>query len=771
MAENDSESLIDAFVNVRADTKQAEKDILWFESFIKQHVEKPATVSVKADDSIKRTASELDSTADAADRASKAVSGVGDATSGIDDLFNRIHRMRGEIDHATKSQERFNKTAASASSGGGMLGGLRRGAGRFIGGAVGMASAPLIGAAGLAGTLTGQAQNMFGRFAAGGAVAGAGVRLAGGGMPASIGGALGGGVGNAIGGLAGPGAGRVAGAALGTAGAIAGKVIGDGIGEIQDARKNEAMMTRILGDAKQAKELFKELSAIDLKVPISMPQLADSAKTLALAGFEASEIPKKMQVIMDAASASTEGLAGGTDRIVAMLSRIKGQGQVMGQELMQLQRMGLPIADIMKAQFGKTIQEVAKATREGTLESGKVIDGILAGLNAKFAGAVSEEINTIGGQIELLKAKYSAFSATIAEPVFDPLLDGLKHLNTALESPGFQEFIKNITRAVAATMEMVRALKQLSDQSGATDTALGAAVDTSGYAADAWVATTEVITGVGSIIEDETKMGGLESWKNFLFDNQYGRRDSRQVEKGVGPMLDEAGNDMRYVLTPEQRAAARKIQRANEFTAVGQSAVSGVMGGLGMMGGVAGDLMGQAGTAFSNATGISSVADARKMASAAALEAEKLNNKESVARRVAREKADRDDADGSRQNAARKMLGDRQAEIAKDIADPRLKEAFLGSKFDIEMKRDKETGRMEPVAELKEAFKDMRGSTQTSGLDGLNRMMQGQVDAANDRKMQQDQKTLLEKIVTKLQEQINLEVKAPGDGAAVIAPG
>jgi hypothetical protein len=95
-----------------------------------------------------------------------------------------------------------------------------------------------------------------------------------------------------------------------------------------------------------------------------------------------------------------------------------------------------------------------------------------------------------------------------------------------------------------------------------------------------------------------------------------------------------------------------------------------------------------------------------------------------------------------------------------------------GSKFGVSMKRG-EDGQMMPTVALKEAFKDLRGPTQATGLDGLNRLMQGQVDAANDRKIQQDQKTLLESVVEKLQKQIELETaKGPGGPQpAVIGQG
>lgn len=822
MAENDNDSLIDAYVNVRADTTQAQKDILWLEKFIGQKVEKPKVVTVKPDGSIRRTTGDLQQTVDTAKKATEAISGIGRAdtsraTRGIDALFGRMQKMRAEIDRATQSQERFNQTAASggmmgragamarraapmaarfipgygpmsvAASGAMSAGRAVVGAARYAAPAVGMAGSlaarGMIGAAGLAGTAAGRAHNTFDRFATGGAMAGSAMALVGGGPGASLGAGLGGGVGNALGGRAG-------GFVLGSAGAIGGKVIEDGLAGIDQNRKIEAGLAKIMGDAGKAKKLFSELGKIEFKVPIDMGQLGASAKALALAGYEAKEIPGRMRVIMDAATASTEGLKDGTGRIIEQIAKAKSMGGFTGKgtELKNLQGMGLPIAEILKQQFGMTIEEVASATKEGVLEVENVIDRIMESLNARFAGAVNEEINSVGGQVELLKAKYNDFASTIAEPIFDPLLDGLKELNKFLEGEAFDRFTQKMAAMAATAVESFKVLANTADSFGAKDRAETAAAayqdgtfDTGERATGALGVLQTVMNIPNAVAEATLGMPLAVREANEAEERKRkGLPDKtiKSVYDGVGPKMVGKFN-LNERRSPRQQRELEAQIKQDQLVEVGQGVFGAGKRGLSVLGGVAGDLIGQGMTYFGETTGLDTEKKRSKAWDGLVDAAVDIRNDDTLAKRKEAEKlrkqAERDeknDKEKARERAAeRKMaaLQDAGSGFFDDIEDPVLRERARKSEFGISMKRDKD-GRMMPSVELEKAFKESR-ATQTSGLDGLNRMMQGNVDAANDRKLQQDQKTLLEKIVTKLQEQIDIELKAPGDGAAVIAPG
>src|SRR5690606_22789531 len=117
---------------------------------------------------------------------------------------------------------------------------------------------------------------------------------------------------------------------------------------IEDEKKYIRIFDALLKDTEKAKQLFNEMAKIDLEVPIDLPNLLQSTQKLAQAGLEASEIPEKMRIIMDAAASSTEGALGGTQRIVHMISKINASGILEMEDLKSLSSMGLPIAEIIR---------------------------------------------------------------------------------------------------------------------------------------------------------------------------------------------------------------------------------------------------------------------------------------------------------------------------------------------------------------------------------------------------------------------------------------
>jgi hypothetical protein len=265
----------------------------------------------------------------------------------------------------------------------------------------------------------------------------------------------------------------------------------------------------------------------------------------------------------------------------------------------------------------------------------------------------------------------------------------------------------------------------------------------------------------------------------------------RRLYSGTGPNM--VGDiDLNKARTPEQQARLEGMNRRNEMTAAGSRMAGVFTGTAGALSGMAGIMGGRAGSSAAELAqslglgqrpviGPDGEATGKKGFSFRGLledaqgAAERIDVRESVARRKEADKAAAKAEVTTRQATAQRVVDETIAR-GGDVKDmgltDREKEMVAGSKFGVSMKRG-EDGQMMPTVALKEAFKDLRGPTQATGLDGLNRLMQGQVDAANDRKIQQDQKTLLESVVEKLQKQIELETaKGPGGPQpAVIGQG
>jgi|GEM_PF-3456062 len=634
-------------------------------------------------------------------------------------------------------------------------------------------------------------------------------------------------------------AGTFAAAGAGAAAAGFGKVVKDGLPGIEDEKKYIRIFDALLKDTEKAKQLFTEMAKIDLEVPIDLPNLLQSTQKLAQAGLTASEIPEKMRIIMDAAASSTEGALGGTQRIVQMISKIKSSGVLEMEDLKSLSSMGLPIAEIVQEKFRMNIRELAAATRSGKVEIQKVMDGMFDGLESRFKGNIGIEIETIAGQIELLKGRYSAFAGEVARPLFDPLLDGLKSVNDYLSSSDFEAFaegLKTVTREAAETAKVLAKIYGGDGESMGIGAAIGGAAGGAARAGGETIRGMALLSDAGS----KTEVGRAFA-EDPLLSPLFGTpvnmaaglfADPNTDQSGVGPKviggIDRSlSQEQRFDATPEQKSRRERMEQIREGIAKREQVFQGLSGaliadsdreaiqknidagkremmmlrreeeaefesfrnrerststlyGLGVAGGMASNygrnLLGAAGSmlgrgvgALGEATGIASLEDAGNLASRGMDIAGQLRNRDVIQRRNEREKQEELLRQKSIKERAEQTVA--QFQSNEDGGDPRLTEVLQKSKFAVSMRRN-EDGQMVPSVALKELFQDVRASTQTTGLGGLNTLMQSSIDAAQARKFQADQKKLLEEVVKKLQEQINLAVADENKtDTAVVAPG
>lgn len=621
-----------------------------------------------------------------------------------------------------------------------------------------------------------------------------------------------------------------AGAAAVIAPAVAGfsKVVKDGLPGIEDEKKYIRIFDALLKDTEKAKQLFNEMAKIDLEVPIDLPNLLESTQKLAQAGITASEIPEKMRIIMDAAASSTEGALGGTQRIVHMISKINASGILEMEDLKSLSNMGLPIAEIIREKFNMNLREVSEATREGRVQIQEVIDGMFDGLESRFKGNIGIEIETIAGQIKLLQSAYSNFAGEVARPLFDPLLDGLKAVNDYLRSDDFQAFadgLKTISKEAAETVKVLGQIYGNGESMG-----IGAAIG--GIAGGAAKAGGETIRGMALLADAGSQTGyaktaaGLGPLFGIAASIDAGLRTGPNTDQpGVGQMMRggidvSLSQEQRFAATASEQERSERISRLARGIEIGERYRSSVaegdqesfdnnlaasraelerlreessrefedfqrreratqsVHGLGVAGravggmasgygrglmGFAGDLYGAAGKRINESTGMTmpSLAGIEAFTRQTQLGQEKQDVAESVRQRIEREKREAKEADRAAQSAAEKRLAQWQ-----DDSDD---ETIRNSRFRVKMQRG-DDGTMRPIAEMQELFQQSRGTSQTTGLGGLNAMMQSNLDAAENRRLQKESRDALKELVRIANEQLNREGNNDGkpDGSFVM---
>ncbi len=860
--DTESSELMRAYVTIRADLAELERDMAKARQIVDGKLSKPAKVNVNSDSvtqagraadiaaakikgvagvDMQPLARDSDFVTQAflamkkeASEAAKSLRGVSDADlrkaeAGVDRLTGKIERLGAASKRANANSlitPRGGVDGIGPSGGGGRGGFLSHAAGSFAGG---------LGARAFGGAGGGMIRG----------AAGAAMR-----SPALLG----------LAGAAGVGAVGVATGAAVAAPAVAGygKVVKDGLGGIEDERNYTKAFDILLKDTEKAKKLFSEMAAINLEAPIDMPSLLDATQRLAQAGLTASEIPDRMRTIMDAAASSTDGVLVGTQKITALVSRVKGSGILEGEDLKVLSNMGLPIAEIVEQKFGMNIRELTTATNKGKIEIQAVLDAMFEGLDARFSGSIAKEIDSIGGQITLLKNKYEAFAGEVARPLFDPLLDALKSFNEYLSSSDFAAFtegLKTLSKEAAATWEVLAKIYGSGESMG-IGAAVGGAVGGTANLLGETVRGDALLADAGS----KTALGQAAAGVPIL-----SMLANRAAGLAVGPNTDQAGvgptmrggvdislsQDQRFGATAEQQKRAGRMklleggirigeqyigsvpqgereayesniaasraelerlreeskaelesfrrreegdQKKRGITSAG-SAIGGAAAGVGrgLMDGI-GRGLGAAAGAFGEATGleteeqrkaredqrqkargsflgiaIPSMDDMSDLVQRGKRNIEESENRESIQRRKEREKREEILSQKSIKERAEQTV--KQFQSTEKVGDPRLQSMLENSKFAVSMKRN-EDGQMAPSVALKELFQQSRASSQTAGFGGLNTLMQSSIDSAQERKFQADQKKLLEEVVRKLQEQINISLaEDDAEGVAVVAPG
>lgn len=157
----------------------------------------------------------------------------------------------------------------------------------------------------------------------------------------------------------------------------------------------------MLGSAQKANTFLAEAEDFADKTPFEFPELIDSAKLMKAFGFEIEKVLPMMTTIGDTASGLGAG-AEGIERITRALGQMKAKGRLQTEELLQLQELGVPAAQILQEELGLTAEQVANIGNE-SIDAGRGIDALLRGMDKRFGGMMEKQSKSAMGLISTLK--------------------------------------------------------------------------------------------------------------------------------------------------------------------------------------------------------------------------------------------------------------------------------------------------------------------------------------------------------------------------------
>lgn len=191
----------------------------------------------------------------------------------------------------------------------------------------------------------------------------------------------------------------IEGAVLGATGAFA--AIYQPMSLAGDYEQTVVAFNTLLGSAEKATQFLAEAQEFANKTPFEFPELLNSSKLLLAFGFEAENVLDMMETIGDTSSGLGAG-SEGIDRITRALGQMYAKGRVQAEELLQLQELGVPAAEILQEELGLTAEQVANIGNE-SVNASLAIQALLTGMDKRFGGMMDNQSKTAKGMISTIK--------------------------------------------------------------------------------------------------------------------------------------------------------------------------------------------------------------------------------------------------------------------------------------------------------------------------------------------------------------------------------
>lgn len=196
--------------------------------------------------------------------------------------------------------------------------------------------------------------------------------------------------------------------------------------------------TSMLGSADQANTMIANLQKFAAETPFEMPGVRSSAQQLLAFGYDAQEIIPTLTALGNAASGLGRG-QDGFNHLAFVFGQIRTTGQLMGQDVMQLAQLGVPVKDILAKNLGLTKDELSRIGELG-IDANVAIRALIDGMNERFPDMMKKQSETFEGVLSNIKDNIGQAFGLSGLPLFEDAK------NMLLE-------IKNITDTMLANAQ------------------------------------------------------------------------------------------------------------------------------------------------------------------------------------------------------------------------------------------------------------------------------------------------------------------------------
>jgi len=164
---------------------------------------------------------------------------------------------------------------------------------------------------------------------------------------------------------------------------------------------NRVAFETMLGSAKEAQGMLKQISDFAAKTPFEVPDVVDAGKQLLAFGFTAKEIIPNIRTLGDVSA----GLGVPLGDMIYLFGTLKSQGRAYTKDIMQFAQRGVPIFDELAKVMGTTKDKVQGLVEEGKVGFPEVQKAFqnMTGAGGKFGGLMDKQSKTLSGVFSNLK--------------------------------------------------------------------------------------------------------------------------------------------------------------------------------------------------------------------------------------------------------------------------------------------------------------------------------------------------------------------------------
>lgn len=242
-------------------------------------------------------------------------------------------------------------------------------------------------------------------------------------------------------------------------GALAGAAVKMGLAFNMSMEQNQIAMKLFLGSEKAATAELDYLYQLAAKTPFEFEQVVAAERRFLAFGFSVKEAREALSVIGDVAAGLGGDPASNIERLVLVLGQVRATGRVLGQDMLQLQQLGINTNRIFQEELGITQDQLKNGIGELQISSEVAIPALIRGMDKQFHGMAVEQSKTLTGMITTLHDYTAQLMGALTMPVFDrlrtALVPGLVDLAKTLqvaadEGKSFHDMIGIIDRRLGA---------------------------------------------------------------------------------------------------------------------------------------------------------------------------------------------------------------------------------------------------------------------------------------------------------------------------------